>query len=294
MPIAPLNCCITLTAHFFKLQILFSISSRANFRLLHNMEILLILISVVFAGLLIKTFYARRKPVYLESLPESYKTVLNEHVEFYKDLDGQKKIEFEKRMQSFLTRVRITGVGTTVEDLDKTLIAASAIIPIFAFHDWEYLNLNEVLLYPDSFNENFEQEGNERHTLGVVGTGAYQNIMILSKNELRNDFLNKTGKDNTAIHEFVHLIDKTDGAVDGIPEFLLSKKYVLPWLNLMQREMKQIMSNRSDIDPYGATDPAEFFAVVSEYFFERPELLQNKHPELFDLLVRIFKGNAPE
>lgn len=258
------------------------------------MEILLILIVVVFAGLLIKTFYARKKPAHLESLPESYKTVLNEHVEFYKGLDGAKKIQFEKRMQSFLSRVRITGVGTTVEDIDKTLIAASAIIPIFAFHDWEYLNLNEVLLYPDSFNENFEQEGNERHTLGVVGTGAYQNIMILSKYELRNDFVNKTGKDNTAIHEFVHLIDKTDGAVDGIPEFLLSKKYVVPWLKLMQREMKQIMSNRSDIDPYGATDPAEFFAVVSEYFFERPELLQKKHPELFDLLVRIFKGNARE
>ena len=256
------------------------------------MEILLILIVVVFGGLLIKTFYARRKPVH-EPLPESYKTVLNKHVEFYKELESEKKIQFEKRMQLFLSKVRITGVGTTVEDIDKTLIAASAIIPIFGFQDWEYLNLHEVLLYPDSFNENFEQEGDERHTLGVIGTGPYQNIMILSKHELRNDFVNNTGKDNTAIHEFVHLIDKTDGAVDGIPEFLLSKKYILPWLQLMQREIKQIMLNRSDINPYGATDPGEFLAVVSEYFFERPDLLQKKHPELFDLLVRIFKKELP-
>lgn len=222
-------------------------------------------------------------------MPESYKPLLNEYVTFYNDLDAEKKNQFESRMQIFLSHVRITGIGTDVEDIDRVLIAASAIIPIFGFADWEYINLNEVLVYPDAFNEGFGQEGPDRHTLGVVGTGPYQNIMILSKQELRNDFINKSGKENTAIHEFVHLIDKTDGAVDGIPEFLLSKKYVLPWLNLMQREIKQIVDNRSDINPYGATEPSEFFAVVSEYFFERPDLLQKKHPELFELLVKIFK-----
>ena len=257
------------------------------------MEILLLLIVIVFGGLLIRTFYSRKKAVDPRlSFPESYKLILTGYVEFYRDLDDDRKKEFEKRMQLFLSKVRITGTGTMVEDLDKVLIAASAIIPIFAFPDWEYLNLNEVLLYPDSFNESFEQEGDERHTLGIVGSGPYQNIMILSRQELRNDFLDKTGKDNTAIHEFVHLIDKTDGAVDGIPEFLLSKKYIVPWLNLMQREIKQITSNRSDINQYGATDPAEFFAVVSEYFFERPDLLQKRHPELFDLLVQIFRKKA--
>ena len=55
-------------------------------------------------------------------------------------------------MMLFFSRIRITGVGTEVEDIDKVLIAASAIIPIFGFPDWEYMNLHEVLLYPDSFN----------------------------------------------------------------------------------------------------------------------------------------------
>jgi Mlc titration factor MtfA (ptsG expression regulator) len=85
------------------------------------------------------------------------------------------------------------------------------------------------------------------------------------------------------------LVDKTDGAVDGVPEFLLSKQFVVPWLDLMQRNIKEIMKNRSDIDPYGATNQAEFFAVVSEYFFERPDLLQEKHPDLYNLLTVIFK-----
>lgn len=222
-------------------------------------------------------------------LPENQRLLLAEYVDFYDTITADQKAAFENRMQHFLSQVRITGVGTAVEELDKVLIAASAIIPIFGFPDWEYMNLHEVLLYPDAFNETFDQEGEDRRTLGLVGSGPYQNIMILSRRELRNGFTNKTGKENTAIHEFVHLVDKTDGAVDGVPEFLFDKKYVLPWLNLMHNEIKEIMKNRSDINPYGATDQAEFFAVVSEYFFERPDLLQSKHPELYDLLAIIFR-----
>jgi MtfA peptidase len=222
-------------------------------------------------------------------MTDNHRQLLNEQVEFYAQLDDNKKKEFEERVQRFLSQVRIVGVNTTVEEIDKLLIAASAIIPIFGFGNWEYMNLNEVLLYPDSFDHEFEQQGQGRTTLGVVGNGAYQNVMILSQHELRQGFLNKTGKTNTAIHEFVHLVDKTDGSVDGIPEFLLSRQYVVPWLELMHKEIKKIMSNRSDIDPYGATNEAEFFAVVSEYFFERPDLLESKHPELYQSLVTIFQ-----
>jgi hypothetical protein len=175
-----------------------------------------------------------------------------------------------------------------VEELDRVLIAASAIIPIFNFPEWEYRNLHEVLLYPDSFDHEFEQQGEGRNILGMVGSGAMNHMMILSQFELRQAFTNKTGKDNTAIHEFVHLLDKTDGEVDGVPEALLDKKYILPWLQLMQKEIELINDNRSDINPYGATNEGEFFAVVSEYFFERPALMKENNPELYDLLEKIF------
>ena len=202
------------------------------------------------------------------------RNLLQQYVSFYNQLDEKKKSSFEKRMEKFLTGVRITGINTDVERLDKLLIAASAIIPIFNFSNWEYMNLNEVLLYPKAFDERFNQEGDERTTLGVVGDGPYQNVMILSQQELRQGFINKSGKNNTAIHEFVHLIDKTDGAVDGVPEFLMNKHYVLPWLQLIHQKIEEIRNADSDINPYGATNQAEFFAVVSEYFFERPDLLQ--------------------
>ena len=118
-------------------------------------------------------------------------------------------------------------------------------------------------------------------------------MMILSQHELRQAFSNKTGKTNTAIHEFVHLVDKTDGTIDGVPELLLEKKYVLPWLELIQKNIKEIIEDDSDINPYGATNEAEFFAVVAEYFFERPDLLKSKHPELYELLVKIFRQQPP-
>jgi MtfA peptidase len=248
--------------------------------------ILLLVIAVLVLGFML--LFPKKTNAPAAPLPDSYREILVKHVEFYDHLDDTQKASFETRMQHFLSHVRITGVNTTVEAEDRVFIAASAIIPIFGFPGWDYINLNEVLLYPDSFNHEFAQEGSGRTTLGMVGDGPYQNIMILSQHELRQGFYNKTGKTNTAIHEFVHLVDKTDGSVDGVPEFLVNRQYILPWLGLMRKEIKRIMANRSDINPYGATNEAEFFAVVSEYFFERPDLLQTKHPELYELLSTIF------
>lgn len=222
-------------------------------------------------------------------LPDNYRSILEEYVTFYRNLDDDGKERFEARMKHFLTQVRLTGVGTEVEDLDCVLIAASAVIPLFHFPDWEYINLREVLLYPNSFDEEYQFESGERYIAGIVGEGVLQNQMILSKQDLRWGFMDKEGRLNTALHEFVHLIDKTDGYTDGVPQNLLRQQYVLPWLDLMHRKIREIEEGTSDIHPYGATNRAEFFAVASEYFFERPDLLQERHPELYALLEKMFR-----
>ncbi|MBK6379066.1 MAG: zinc-dependent peptidase [Chitinophagaceae bacterium] len=249
---------------------------------------LFILIIFVLAIFYMVKFLQKKKVKVTQPVPPLLKTILQEQVPFYQQLNENRKTEFEERTIHFLTQVKVTGVKTVVEDLDRVLIAASAIIPIFNFQGWEYPNLNEVLLYPDSFDHEFEQQGDDRNILGMVGSGALNQVMILSQFELRQAFINETGKNNTAIHEFVHLVDKTDGEIDGVPESLLNKQYIKPWLQLMQEKIKEIIDDRSDINPYGATNEAEFFAVVSEYFFERPELLKEKHPELYELLLKIF------
>ncbi|MEO5892205.1 MAG: M90 family metallopeptidase [Ferruginibacter sp.] len=252
------------------------------------MQITAIILLMFFIGWL---FWQRRKksPATI-TFPPGFRNILQEKVGFYSSLGESEKITFEKRMLHFLDHVRITGVNTTVDDEDRVFVAASAIIPIFAFDNWEYINLNEVLLYPGSFNEQYELKGDaERPVLGMVGNGAMQQVMILSQHSLKEGFSTQAGNHNTAIHEFVHLVDKTDGDIDGIPESLLSKQYILPWINLVHRVIKEMPGKYRDINPYGATNQGEFFAVVSEYFFERPDLLQSKHPALYELLEKIFR-----
>jgi Mlc titration factor MtfA (ptsG expression regulator) len=79
-----------------------------------------------------------------------------------------------------------------------------------------------------------------------------------------------------------------DGTLDGVPEILLERKYVAQWQQLMQLTMEQIRRGESDIDVYGATSAVECFAVVAEYFFESPGQFRSSHPELNEMLQRIF------
>ncbi|MEQ1732826.1 MAG: zinc-dependent peptidase [Bacteroidia bacterium] len=249
-----------------------------------------VIITVIVVLLLI------RKKKHTSSAPLVFKVewriILIEKISFYNGLTTTHKTRFETEVLYFLNTVRITGVNASVDDTDKLLVAASAIIPIFAFENWRYTNITEVLLYPSSFNEQYETVGNDRKILGMVGDGFMNGSMLLSKPALHLGFANETDKHNTAIHEFVHLIDKSDGATDGIPENLLQKQYVIPWINLMAEKIAEIHNDKSDINPYGGTNKTEFFAVASEYFFERPQLLKTKHPELYVLLKHMFKTDV--
>ena len=112
--------------------------------------------------------------------------------------------------------------------------------------------------------------------------------MILSRKALHHGFNNKSDKGNTAIHEFIHLLDKADGDIDGIPAALLDKQFTIPYLQLVHKEMEAINNDKSDIRNYGGTSEIEFLAVAGEYFFERPKLFKRKHPELYKMLEACF------
>lgn len=247
------------------------------------------LILTAIAGLL-WWFLVRNKEVVVAPLAPTYIDLLEQNVPYYQSLSDERKQSFADRVSQFLAKVTIEGVDTEVEELDRVLIASSAIIPIFAFEGWEYPNLTTVLLYPGTFNESYDTNGDDRAILGQVGEGgALQSTMALSRPALRNGFAVETSKENTGIHEYVHLLDKVDGAIDGTPEYMIPKEYLQPWIRQIRRNISEMKANKSDINPYGITNEAEFFAVVSEYFFKRPDLLQAKHPDLFALLERIFR-----
>jgi len=239
-------------------------------------------------------FIFRKKKLVSIPLSKADKELLSNNVDFYIRLDGPKKLIFEQKAATFLATIKVEGVGLEITPLDRLFVASSAIIPIFGFADWEYKNLTNVVLYPDTFNQDFQFEGSERNIMGMVGSGFMNGQMILSLSALRHGFSKSAGKENTGIHEFVHLLDKSDGATDGVPENLMAHEYTLPWIKMMHEEIERIEDNKSDINPYAITNQAEFFAVVSEYFFEQPEILKDKHPELYQVLSKTFGQNLAE
>jgi MtfA peptidase len=257
-----------------------------------------IVLGLLAAAFLLFFFLRERRKLVVEpeaplpqSLPATMVELLAANVPYYASLPEDRQAVFAERVNQFLANVTIEGVDTAVTDVDRVLVASSAVIPMFAFDGWQYPNLTDVVLYEGTFNEKFDPEGTDRRTMGLVGMGgALQSSMVLSKSALLNGFLNKTSKENTGIHEFVHLLDKVDGEIDGSPEMMV-KEHLQPWLRLMHETMQQMGKGRTDINPYGLTNEAEFFAVVSEYFFKRPDLLKQKHPELFEQLELIFKQN---
>lgn len=224
-----------------------------------------------------------------KTLEDNYKKILKDKVKFYNKLTNSEQKLFEYKVEEFLINVEIIGVNTEITSMDKLLVAASAIIPIFAFKNWKYQNLQLVILYPDNFNLDFETTGSLRNIKGLVGTGYMEGKMLLSKAALYHGFSNETDKRNTALHEFIHLIDKADGKVDGIPALLLEEPNHVPWLDYIFKQIALIKTKQSDIDQYGGTNEMEFFSVASEYFFERPKLLKKKHPVLYKKLKHIFK-----
>jgi Mlc titration factor MtfA (ptsG expression regulator) len=222
-------------------------------------------------------------------IPGNLKQLLTDHVAFFNQLDEGNKSRFENRVTDFLKSVAIRAVDTKVEDLDRVLVAAGAIIPIFSFPDWRYNNISEVLLYKGTFDKDFSTRSKDRNVLGMVGDGAMHREMVLSQPSLRSSFSNQHDGQNTAIHEFAHLIDKADGATDGQPEYLIARPYLIPWVKLMHETISEMKTTeRSDINMYGATNDTEFFAVVSEYFFERTLELKEHHPQLFEMLENMF------
>ena len=262
-----------------------------NYFISSNAIVLILILILVLIGiaiyLLIRVFY--KSDVDLKDFTREWRAILLKDVDYYLHLTAAERIRFERDILIFFDKVRITGVDTKINDKDRLLVASSAVIPLFGYPGSSFGNLSEVLIYKDRFNHNYDtQKGENRHILGMVGDGNMNRHMILSKPALRNGYDKKHSSHNVGIHEFVHLLDKADGDTDGVPKFVLRSKEVQPWLDVVHGEIEKILDGKSNINPYGTTNEAEFFSVVSEYFFMQPKMLKTQHSELYDKLKRIY------
>lgn len=218
------------------------------------------------------------------AFPQAWRDLLVQKVAFYNRLSPQKKTEFEKRVHIFLLNVHITGIDTEVTHLDRILVASGAIIPIFGFESWHYSNLQEVILYPDKF----QIPTTTNFASGLVGWGAMEGTMMLSKKAMIEGFHDQTDNKNVVIHEFIHILDKQDGKIDGVLGKVMDEIDIMPWLNIIHQKMNEIQQGQSSIRDYAKANNAEFLAVVSEFFFESPERMKSEHPALYNALESFY------
>lgn len=230
--------------------------------------------------------YRRRKKVLLAPFPDEWETILAEKIGYYRELNDDDSYVFRKKVQLFLDEVRITGVRVDVDDELKILVASAAVIPVFRIPDWEYNMLDEVLVYPGSFDDDFNLSGSNRDILGMVVNRT--SSVILSRDALVSGFSRDDGE-NVALHEFMHKIDEGDGEIDGIPAFLLSADEKACWKQVVEDEMQLLIDGGSDFNPYALKDRGEFFAMAGEYFFEKPQRMKEKHPSLYRIMCRMFR-----
>lgn len=228
----------------------------------------------------------RRDDLAEQPFPEPWRSVLTEYVEYYRSLDAQERTRFEREVRWFVDEQVITGPkGAEVEDELKLLVAASAVVVVFGRDGFRYPKLRDIVVYERSFDEEYGAGGN------ILGMVHGQGPILFSARSLKQGFRGEHDGKNVGYHEFAHVLDFDQGRADGVPGFM-PWDTVKPWLELMHGETAKIEKRRSILRQYAAKNEAEFFAVATEMFFEKPKKMKREHLALFELLVETY-GQDP-
>lgn len=183
------------------------------------------------------------------------------------------------------------GVKEITEEILLAITAPACLLIAKRPEDW-YEKLATVLVYPDAFSVKDEFGMHDIRLGESWGTGS----VVLSWQSVKQGDANPEDGLNVVLHEFAHQLDQEDGAGDGVPA-LEDSEDMGRWSRVFSRSFESFCERvnegrRTVMDDYGATNPAEFFAVATETFFERAERMQEEEPELYEEL-RIFYRMDP-
>ena len=226
----------------------------------------------------------RRRQALAQPFPESWRKYLLTAYDHYERLSPPLRERFERDVRVFLADKRITGVGVEVNDDLRLLVAASAVTLSLAWDDFEWDVLTEVLLYPENFDRDYGFESAD-----LAGQAHPWGTVILSVPALYESFEHPDDCFHVGLHEFAHLVDLADDSrMEGIPAGLDEGRQ-REWVGIAEKEMARLQrGGRSVIDDYGADEPAEFFAVAVEAFFEAAQAVRRDHAELYTFLAGYF------
>ncbi|GAB3258973.1 M90 family metallopeptidase [Chitinimonas naiadis] len=211
-------------------------------------------------------------------------------------LTDEEWARLEDRMRHFLRHKSIVGVqGMELGERELLTIAAQACLPIINLGDEAYAGWSDILVYPTAFvsrdpwrdEAGLVHEG-EQHIAGMARSDGP--VLLSWPDSYRAPWLDGS---NLVIHEFAHKLDMLNGKADGFPP-LHADMVQADWTRALSRgfeDLRQRLSygERVNIDPYAAQDPAEFFAVLSEYFFELPHLLHTEYPAIYEQMRQFYR-----
>lgn len=233
---------------------------------------------------------ARYRKLVNSPLPENYAEILKRNLPPYTSLSSDERKRLHGLINVFLADKNFEGCGgLELTDEIRVTIAAQACMLLLNRETKVYPRLKTILVYPDTYVAG--KEGlfgqDTRHPVRL-GESWRDGAVVLAWNSVKGGAANFDDGQNVTIHEFAHQLDQEDGSADGAPKLDKSSAY-RTWAHVFQQEYKSLQKaagkgSRSVLNEYGATNPAEFFAVATETFFEKPEQLKRKSPELFEEL----------
>ena len=245
----------------------------------------------------------RRERLRSQPFPPAWLTVIERNVSIYNRLPEADQRELQGHIQVFLSEKHFEGCGgLALTDEIKVTIAAQACLLLLHRETGYYPRLITILVYPHAYvARSVEPIGR-----GVVlegetarlGEAWKEGVVVLSWDDVRRGASDLHDGHNVVLHEFAHQLDQQDGTADGAPILEHRSRYVT-WARVLSADYEQLRRDteqgRTDVlDEYGATNPAEFFAVATECFFEKPIQLRRKHPQLYEELKAYYRQDPAE
>ena len=243
----------------------------------------------------------RRRRLHKRNFPPAWLNILRGRVPYYRSLSRDEQSQLRQLIRVFLAEKRFEGCGglEITDEIRVTIAAQACILLLNRKHDY-YAGLDSILVYPSTYlaPSQFVDEAGVVHegAEGRLGEAWLRGAVILSWDEVRRDTRDFQDGRNVTLHEFAHQLDQQDGSFDGAP-LLERPSHYRSWARVLMKEYEALVraadrGQKTLIDQYGAREPAEFFAVVTEAFFETPEALNANHPELYAELKKFYRQDT--
>jgi Mlc titration factor MtfA (ptsG expression regulator) len=242
----------------------------------------------------------RRRALRQQPTPRAWIDIIRRNVPLHARLPAGDQRALLGHVNVFLAEKRFEGCGgIEITDEIRVTIAAQACLLLLHTPYTFFPTLRTILVYPEAYvaKQRGHRDGVEEEVAQTrLGESWLRGEVVLSWRSVVNGAANPEDGQNLVLHEFAHQLDQADGAADGIPETRSFGVY-RTWANVLahrfgafRRETE--LGRRTVMDPYGATNRAEFFAVATETFFEKPFQLREEEPEVYDAL-RAYYGLDP-